>query len=86
MLVVVFLKIRQSFCVKEIVFCFGVHPSMISRTFHHVLDVMYIKTKILSSGLITTLYRKPCQYCFQSSLTDVWPDVKFRAIINTIQL
>ena len=82
MLVVVFLKIRQ----KEIIFCFGVRPSMISHTFHHILDVMYIKTKILSSGLIVTLYRKPCQYCFQSSLRDVWPDVKFRAIINTIQL
>lgn len=39
-----FLKLRLGLFDEDIGFRFGVHPSTVSRNFHRILDVMFIKT------------------------------------------
>ena len=38
-----FLKIRLNLMDEDLAFRFGVHRSTVSRNFHHVLDVMYVR-------------------------------------------
>ena len=39
-----FLNLRLGLFDEDIGFRFGVHPSTVSRNFHHVLDVMFVNT------------------------------------------
>ena len=47
MLMMFFLKVRLNFDKEEIGYRFGVHKSTASRYFHHVLNLLYVKTKQL---------------------------------------
>ena len=40
-----FMKIRLNLFEEDIAYRCGVHVTTVSRIFHHVLDIMYVKTK-----------------------------------------
>ena len=46
-LVMFFMKICLNLCMEDIAHCFNVNKSTVSRHFHDVLHIMYVKTKPL---------------------------------------
>ena len=46
-LLIFFLKVRLNLFDDDIAYRFGIHPSTVSRHFHHVLDVLHVHTAFL---------------------------------------
>ena len=66
-----FLKLRLGLFDEDIGFHFGVHPSTVLRNFHHILDIMFIKTTPLIKWPDRDVLRETMPCHFASSLRNV---------------